>query len=278
MFTIGFPAARLWHVSVPTVCRYMHTQFVEDFFATGALRLRSLHSYKTEESDVRRDESEGSMSFTINGKKLRIGGRLDYGKRCYALCGSLVESDEQMHRFETDNFLRIHNPIGFADVVSRYIPGFFLGHIGPCIYRPLRDYQAESTRDFGLTAMMDTMRDGVVDDKEKEKLEASLNQSRAQMGEDIEAEVRFQYYFLKPEVPYAQDLEYRAIWVVPNEISCPLNIHVPEAIQFCTAGIETERLKANRYVHQPHSSGFIVASSNHNGLSVTNGPDANTPT
>src|ERR1700722_11806411 len=122
---------RGYSINVPTICRYLESRFVEVFIEKGSLRLGTFGHYETIEDDIRKDQRDGRINFQFNREGLNIAGVTTVGRRSYVMCASLLESENLQKRFRCDNFIRIRNPLFFADAISRYIPGFMGGHISP---------------------------------------------------------------------------------------------------------------------------------------------------
>jgi hypothetical protein len=104
---------------------------VERFFKTGSLRLTTYEKCKTIEDETRQDKNEGKRNYALTQGGYMTAGVQQVGKRCYMLCASMVESEAQMRRFESDSWILIDDVFGFAEAVSRCIPRYASGKMGP---------------------------------------------------------------------------------------------------------------------------------------------------
>lgn len=245
---------RVWSLNVPAVNRYIETKFADEFFENGSLRLSTFPHYTAIEDASRRDEREGQANFQFTRSGLRIAGWQNVGKRSYVMCTSTSEAPVLMTLFNCDNYIRIANVLAFADAVSRYIPGFIGGHIGPCIYRTSREITRSTKLQFGVDTFAKAFADGVTDEN---ALGAATEQSRAQMSADLHAEIQFEHFFLK-EHTFSNQSEFRIVWNVAHDAEEYLHVKCPEAIAFCSPGIETERMRTHRYKESPNSNGVVL--------------------
>lgn len=195
----------------------MKTQFTDDFFRDGSLRLSSFRTFRSYADEVRGDAFEGRANQTWihpDGGQSAIAGM--NGGRCFILCGACSEGPEIAEAFETTDGFRILNTLAFADAVSRQIPGFVSGVEGLCLYR----------EDTNLTKHMPQM--FTVEDEANPE-PAFDRFEKAVRDEAVDS------YFIKRR-KYATQCEYRLLWMALGDELDHIDIKCPEAIRF------TERL------------------------------------
>jgi len=208
---------RPWQVRRPVVTRYMETRFTEEFFRDGSLRLSSFRKFRHHADEVRGDAFEGranqSWLHPDGGKSAIVGMN---GGRCFILCGASSEGPEIAEAFGTNDGFRILDTLSFADAISGHIPGFLRGVEGLCLYR----------EDVSLTKHMRQMFS--FDD------EANMTPAMERFEIAVRDEAVDSYFIKRRQ--YANQCEYRLIWMALGDEVDYIDIKCPEARQF------TERL------------------------------------
>lgn len=222
MFQVQFLST--WTVMTPQPYRYLDREYVEAFFAEGTLQLSSFAKFAQHEDEQRRDEYEGVTGVVVRanqGEMKTIAARVQMGYDAYVLCASSYFSENLMHRFGCDSHFRINDTTGFANAVSRHIPGFAHGTEGLCVY----EENPGILRDVEMGFSMSTEEtDGQLtyDPDELQRIRDSLRQTAGLLP-----------VFLK-KADFADQAEYRMVWFTQAMADETLTIRVPEARQFCT--------------------------------------------
>ena len=200
----------------------MKKSYVDDFFATGKLRLGSFDQFSKHTDEARLDGQEGRGMVAHQhheGVGQHIAGYMIYGESSYVFCGSSVLSDSIAAEFGADSGFRINDTVAFADVIAHRISGFRGGCEGPCIYMPRRIV----VRNVGH------VEDSAIhDDSEPDKvsLDKMMGFLSSMAGDDP--------LFLK-DSKYSYQCEYRFVWHThDSKVRGFADIEVPEARQFCT--------------------------------------------
>jgi hypothetical protein len=192
----------------------MGSEYLDNFFRDGSLRLPSFVSFRKHPDECRRDEQEGRAAGEISGPN----GTLSYvafnGKPAYILCASTVEPTKATPPNPKRSFFRINDTVGFADAVSRQIPGFTEGMEGYCIYR--EDILSRKSDPRAIKP-------------------PTGNDDAAHWSEEIQrcvGEQLIEAFFIK-RLQFAHEAEYRLIWLaegVPKEF---IDLKCPGAIKYC---------------------------------------------
>lgn len=210
-----------WRIHRPYVYRYLQVEYVDAFFATGALRLSSFAVFSRHTDEERLDTAEGH-GFVINrnqeGEGSHIGASMSQGQNAYVLCGATCFTEDLSSAFQNNSGFRINDTLRFAEAISRYIPGFSSGLEGSCHYvkRKMVD------RDHGPIGIDSLKVSTDSKDIDGEKLFGLMGQVA---GDDL--------YFLKNE-KFRHQNEYRFLWQTPTAVNGTLDLVCPEARQFCT--------------------------------------------
>jgi hypothetical protein len=210
MFTVPFNLG--WHVLQPVMYRLLGREHVERFFADGTLRLSCFTQFHQHTDEQRLDAQEGGPRIQHefrrpDGRPELITSRLMFGRNAYVLCGATVDSPDLAEKFGVDSCIAIQNTTGFANSVAQQIPGLVEGAEGPCIYGTM------FKRDLGVIAI-------------------EPPPTADQLGQFILNQVRHYPYFVKHST-FAHQLEYRLVWLTDHEVTEPLTVKVPAAIQHC---------------------------------------------
>lgn len=210
-----------WRIRRPHLYRYLEKQFVDRFFETGMLRLSSFEKFSQHTDEQRLDRSEGKGIVThvnAEGEGQTIIAAIGQGQNAYVLCASSMYTDGLAESFKTDSGFRVNDIFGFANAISRHVPGFVVGLEGPCLYLQKKVLD----RNMGRIDL-DTLR--VSPDSKNLDLSRMAQTVFSMAGDDM--------FFLK-DSRYANQNEYRLLWVTAGQISPYVDINCPEARVFCT--------------------------------------------
>lgn len=219
--SISVQFGREWRIRRPVIYRYLEKTFVDSFFETGSLRISSFSTFAKHKDEERQDSKEGYglvVHRNNEGQGQTMVASISQGHNAYVLCGAMSFRPELAQAFGADSGFRINDSIGFSEAISKYIPGFYIGMEGPCLYLPRRTID----RDMGPVDL-DSMK---VSPEGKELDMGKLFQAVfSAAGDDL--------FFLKSD-RFAHQNEYRLLWHSPREVSGHIDIVCPEARQFCT--------------------------------------------
>lgn len=218
METVPIQFMRPWEVIVPSVIRYLEDVYVDAFFERGSLRLSSFRRFRQHQDEQRGDAGEGSIAMQITNPASGHAVVAFNGQEAYVLCGSTVQSVEVMRAFEgAQSGVKIKNPVGFADAVSRRIPGFGGGFQGACIYTDDRVVRRAGVPDMKFPPLDD---------------EAGAEKWGDEYERYLAAENANESFLLKP-LRYAHQAEYRLVWFAAGLERDYVDIECPEAIKLC---------------------------------------------
>jgi hypothetical protein len=219
--TLAFPVATSgfqWNVCSPVVYRYLDkSEFVDQFFSNGSLRLASMAKFRAHEDERRLDSSEGwahFMNITEEGGGQSIGMWTGFGQHGYLLCTS-ARSDSAIKQKFGGSRIEIHDPTQFGIAVARQIPGIVAGYEGACRYVEIRVIRADL---------------GYIDLEKMKNERGELNGN--QLFNIAFAAMKHWPAFMK-HVSFLAELEYRFLWLTSEPVSPHIDIKVPEAIQCC---------------------------------------------
>lgn len=209
------PPPPLMNAYIPMVFRYMNTEFVDEFFATGKLRLSSFKKFHQHEDEQRGDKSEGNNMIHARAGDLSSVSVESTGSNAFVLCTALLLDDELMKDFESNDCLIIENPIAFINCVASKVPEFQRTLFGPCMYQSNKIIQSQVTP-FKLE---DLQIEGGIDATELFKI------SQKAGGDHV-------YFAKKSE--FKNQHEYRFLWFsMLDDIPDELFVEIPEAREFC---------------------------------------------
>ena len=124
--------------------------------------------------------------------------------------------DKSTDLFKCDSYIRVNESTKFGVAIARHIPNLIAAFEGPCNYQPTRILVKETHEPpKDLEHFKDDS--GSVD--------------VAKLMKPVLARCPLPF-FLK-DSRYANQVEYRFVWVVNGKAEEPLFVKVPEAIQFC---------------------------------------------
>lgn len=235
---------RSWGVKVPEVIRYTDAKWVRDFFQTGSIQLTTYQYCREHEDLTRRDDREGSASYAFKNGDSWFAGRHYSGDTSYMLCGSLLESERLVRHFGCDAYFVIHDPIQFADAISRWVPGFVRGLMGPCRYRQDRSVQRPTNHQLVPSGIFNFNPSSPPTQAE---LEATMEKLKQGTSQAVNAALEHDSYFCKDEL-FAHELEFRMAWTVPHAVKDRLVVSCPEAIKFCSTNVPID----HPYKPPPH--------------------------
>lgn len=212
---------------LPVLYRYLPTKYIDDFFRDGSLLLTTYERCKIHEDKVRCDPNEGKRTYMLTHGGKVLAGIEGVGRRSYLLCTSMLADADH---FDDKSYFTINDPLAFASAIARSVPAFRSGRLGKCLYRPDRSLSRESQRPV------------IPDPSElraaqsQEAVELAFNKIQQAMADLVDAELGGETYFVKAEVPFKKDAEFRFIFTVKDDVAGPLVVPCPEAISFCARG------------------------------------------
>ncbi len=74
--------ASQWHVRTPVVLRIMPSEYIDDFFKTGRIRLSSFRLFEKHPDEQRGDGQEGKHMIVGKGTKQMVVAVTAHGKAC----------------------------------------------------------------------------------------------------------------------------------------------------------------------------------------------------
>jgi len=193
----------------------MDSEYIDQFFSDGSLRLASFAKFSRHTDEQRRDTSEGKNMLVGSSENQTVVMMVGRGDDTYIASSSLLLDRSLMEAFGCDGVFEITDTVGFAAEVARQLVGFKGGLEGPCFYAPRRMIKKE----LGAFNMEDHKReDGTIDMKMLFDLHNQLGGS----GE----------FLLKADT-YKAQLEYRFVWAVDSRVGEHIDIKCPAAEKFC---------------------------------------------
>lgn len=200
---------------IPMVFRYMNKEFVDDFFATGRLRLSSFKKFHKHEDEQRGDKTEGNNMIHAKAGDMSFVSVQSTGSNAYVLCSALISDDELMNDFESNDCLIIENPIAFINIVAAKIPEFQGTLFGPCMYQSKKIIQTQ-------------VKPFVLDDL---RVEGGID---ANVLFKISQNAGGDHVFFAKKLEFKSQHEYRFLWFSMEEnLPEELFIEIPEARAFC---------------------------------------------
>jgi hypothetical protein len=202
----------------PPVFRYLEQKFIDEFFTSGKLQLSSFSKFAEHPDEQRHDADEGwcVVDIKMPTKKKRLRSRVGIPKNSYILSTSLKRDQKLMIDFDRDGYFKINDVEGFGLAIASKIVGLTNLIAANCEYM--------NYKEIGLT--MGAEAEEAIEQDEKGRM--NINKVMALLRNAIFPEV----YFLKLNL-HAHQEEFRFVWEVGYEVSEPLIIECPEAIQYC---------------------------------------------
>jgi hypothetical protein len=216
-----YPLAREWRVWPPRVFRYLEQVFIDEFFESGRVRLKSFSKFGEHTDELRRDPNEGLATFQAEGQQTEgqppgfVQGSYGVGLRSYVMSTSLVEEEPSLSELY-DGCFRIDNTFRFAAAVATALPHFRGGLEGPCIYTDERFF-TPPPGGFSLQEL-----EGLTEEEMKVKSREIMRRFASGVA-----------FFLKLR-EHARQAEYRLIWHSNSDVEDYIDIECPEAREFCT--------------------------------------------
>ena len=209
-----------WHICTPALFRFLDKEYVDAFFKDGTLKLSSFAQFYKHKDEQRQDKNEGEAYFVEQtrekgGQTIEILSK--HGNNAYILSSSMRYDKKLADLFKCDSYIKVKESTNFGIAIARHIPNLIVAFEGPCNYQAMKMLV-----------------------KETHELPKDLEHFKNDSGLDIDKlkkSVIAQYpahlpFFLKDN-RYANQVEYRFVWVVNGKVEEPLFVKVPEAIQFC---------------------------------------------
>ncbi|MDZ7843051.1 MAG: hypothetical protein U5R46_19870 [Gammaproteobacteria bacterium] len=191
---------------IPTteVVKMARREHVDAFFRDGSLRLGNFRYYNQYDQEEIGDRQEGSFILVGNCPPttafVEIGGGFDN----YIYCCFAGEPDPNcLGRFGYDAGMRIRDIAGFTEAVAEKIQSEKHWY-SKCAYSRDKVVVGSVDADFDFGTISSRLL-------------------------DLTSEAK---YFVKPD-KYAHQCEYRFVWKMPGDVTEPLDLKCPEAIQFC---------------------------------------------
>lgn len=212
MAEIQLAFSRPWSFRVPLLTRQLKTEYVDDFFRDGSLRLASFETFRKHSDELRRDPQEGLVAMEIeapNGTTSILGAN---GQEAYVICASTVET--ALPDNGSVAAFRILDTLGFANAISSQMLGFLGGVEGLCSYRDNAMLRKRDSRPITPPA-------------EGENPEKWFEEQNRYIGKQtIDA------FFIKHS-RFSHEAEYRFIWFASGPRREYLDIKCPDALRFC---------------------------------------------
>ena len=217
-------------IHMPPVYRYMETEYVDEFFNTGRLRIPSMRSFAKHPDDVFSDPTEGNVFVFAIGHDLTVPFITLAGRDCYVLCGSQVLSRELADNFGRKSAIQIINHIEFSKAVYEKIPKSVSQYQGPAIY-------ADSYLMLDMDqSQYDTLMEFI--GRNPDYINYDIQNIEKYPGNEeslkLTAEIfRTPQFLFRKSIRFREQHEYRYIWSVEGEAQDHIFVEAPEAIPFC---------------------------------------------
>lgn len=195
---------KLMEVPERPIIKMTKSEYVDNFFETGSLQLGSFEYYANHENDEVRDKLEGDVVLIAQRDNFTAAGRFGGGFDHYIFCTFLGDPDpEVLAKFGYDSGFIITDPDGFAKAIKKTL-GAKKHEYAACRYNHHKVLRGLINPNF------DMMR---IDHRTIEMLGTAR-------------------HFIKPS-EFAHQSEFRFTWKMPQDVSQPIIVTCPEAIQFC---------------------------------------------
>jgi hypothetical protein len=206
------------HSYVPMVFRYLESEWVDEFFKNGILRLSSFKKFHQHEDEQRGDKQEGSNMIFGVGSENQFGAMTSNGHDAFVLSTSLTYNEDLYHDFDVDACFIIEKPHEFMESIMKAIPEFKGVNFGPCLYQPDRIIQRQMPG-FNLDSIKSD------DEPNTNDMGKMFNQINQASGLDV--------LFSKTN-EYAHQHEYRMLWhTYLDPMPEHIDLIVPDAVQYC---------------------------------------------
>lgn len=207
---VTFNHVQHWVISIPRIYRYEDQQHIDEFFATGRLRLSAFAQFAKYPDEQRGDGSEGRGILHGMGKDSSFSMVVGVGHGRLIFCASTRLSGALMRDFERNSVFEVSNPPSFAHAISRQLPGFRGGMEGFCHYEDGRcivrniDLAKDKDGNVIMPDMPALIRETDVSD-----------------------------FMLLKERRYQAQAEYRLAWDLDAKTEDAVFVTAPDARQFC---------------------------------------------
>jgi hypothetical protein len=186
------------------IIKMSQKKYVDEFFDTGSIQLGNFEYYNQYEHEEIGDRTEGRFILVgrCPGKTgfTSIAGGFNY----HVFCAYEGEPDpECIAKFNYDSYFEIKDVKGFSDAISKALASSDAKYAS-CIYRKDKALVGSVPSNFPFMSI-----------------------SPEQLKFFSEAK-----YFLKPE-RFSHQQEFRFIWDSIKDLTSPITIKCPEAIQYC---------------------------------------------
>lgn len=197
------------HVATPKpqLYRYMNDEYVDEFLNSGKLRLGSFKKYRSEDHPEIGDRTEGVSQVQIFSRKFFSHEDIKIFDNSYILCTSSILSSTIKDKFEANSAFVISDINEFAADIAKNIPGCTQVLHGPCIYQNI------------LTHFMP-------------QFELSKSTEGLEFGKFINSQLQHYPYFHK-FLKYADQHEYRIVFITDREAKVTLDIECKSAMKYC---------------------------------------------
>jgi len=203
---------------VPMVFRYLESEWVNEFFENGILRLSSFKKFHQHEDEQRGDKQEGSNMIFGIGSENQFSAMTNSGHDAFVLSTSLAHNENLYNDFDVDACFIIEKPHEFMESIMKSIPEFKGINFGPCLYQPSKIIQRQMPG-FNLDSIKSD------DEPNTNDMGKIFNQIDQASGLDV--------LFSKTN-EYAHQHEYRMLWhTYLDPMPEYIDLIVPEALQFC---------------------------------------------
>lgn len=210
-----------WHICTPCLYRFLNKEYVDAFFKDGTLRISSFAQFSKHKDEQRLDCHEGEVHFVEQTKE--FGGQTveifsKHGGNAYVLSSSMRFDKKLADSFECNSYIKITDTTAFGITIAKHIQNLIAAYEGPCNYQVMKIMAKETN---GPPKHIEHYKndEGLVDVDKLIKSTTSRHAAHAP-------------FFLK-DARYSNQVEYRFVWLVNEQVEEPIFIKAPEAVQFC---------------------------------------------
>lgn len=138
-----------------------------------------------------------------------------------------------MTRFDVEDWIKIVDPLAFAEAISRAIPGFLQLRMAPCRYVTERSIERTTEKPImpNPAQLIQASQSGVAG-----AVEAAFHAMNREIADRLDDEMGDKTFFLKEKSPFAVEDEFRFVWTVDHEVVTPKIFTCMEAVQYCVPG------------------------------------------
>lgn len=202
--------------SLPFLYRYEDEKWIDEFFATGNLKIGSFESYKAYEDNELGDKDEGKTISTFQGNNNKSFTTVGYsGHNEYCLSTSTILSEKLKKTFSRNSVFRINDPLMFMIEIAKKLPKSYAIRYGNCVYIDVYNVHLNIP----------------LDDNALNFIKPDLKQIDA-MPNGPNPYLKDHGLFIK-KMKYQHQSEYRLLWSVDSIVKENIYIYCPEAAQYC---------------------------------------------